>query len=231
VSAPRARGGRDASAAAYQRIREAIVDRTFQPGQHLQEAFVANWLGISRTPVREALRRLERDGLVESAGARGVIVAQVTIEDIEHAYLMLEVLEGLASRMAAQRRTEQDTVRLTGVLDDLRAAAVAGDLERWAKHDAELHDTIRQIAAIPKLSEIVGLVYPIIDRVRNTYLLDGSDPDRLAFHSANHCALGEAVLAGDDERAETMARRVFAEGGAANVRLLRHWISHLRRSF
>jgi DNA-binding GntR family transcriptional regulator len=229
--ARRGAAGADASERAYRRIREAIGDRTFEPGQHLQEAFLAGWLGLSRTPVREALRRLQRDGLVAPEGARGVVVAQVTVEDIEQAYRLLEVLEGLASRLAAQRLTDGQAGPLGQLLADIGAAAAAGDLERWARLDADLHDTIRAVAGSPKLSELVGLVYPVIDRVRNTYLLDGSEPDRRASLMAEHLAMGEAVLARDGARAEALTRQLYAVGGQANVALLRRWISPLRRSF
>lgn len=221
----------DASDRAYSRIRDAIAEQTFEPGQHLQEASLATWLGLSRTPVRDALRRLERDGLVERSGARGVVVAQVTIDDIEHAYLLLEVLEGLAARLAAQRLTPRDALTLERLVQELRDAQARNDLQRWAQVDANLHDTIRAIASYPRLSELVGLVYPVIDRVRNTYLLDGSEPERLGSLQAYHVAMGEAVLARDPELAESLARRLFAEGGRANGALLRRWISPLRRSF
>ncbi|MGH2350015.1 MAG: GntR family transcriptional regulator, partial [Chloroflexota bacterium] len=170
AAAARAQTGSDASVRAYEQIREAIANLTFEPGQRLQEALLSEWLGLSRTPVREAQRRLHRDGQVESAGARGVVEAQVTIEDIEHAYLVLEVLEGLASRLAAQRLTDHGADTLRRALDEMRVASTAGNLERWATLDAALHDTIREIAACPKLSELAGLVYPIVDRVRNAYL-------------------------------------------------------------
>jgi DNA-binding GntR family transcriptional regulator len=227
----RGRDGADASERAYRRIREAIGEMTFEPGQHLQEAFLAHWLGLSRTPVREALRRLQRDGLVAPGGARGVVVAEVTIEDIEQAYCLLEVLEGLASRLAAQRLTDGESELLSRLLVEMSAAAAAGELERWARLDADLHDTIRAIAGSAKLSELVGLLYPVIDRVRNTYLLDGSEADRRAALMAEHLAMGEAVLARDAARAETLTRQLFAVGGQANVALLRRWISPLRRSF
>jgi DNA-binding GntR family transcriptional regulator len=223
--------GSDASDRAYRRIRTAIAEQTFEPGQHLQEATLASWLGLSRTPVREALRRLERDGLVARSGARGVVVAQVTIADIERAYLLLEVLEGLAARMAAQQLTDKDALTLQKLVVELRQAQAQNNLERWALIDASLHDLIRTIAGYPKLSELVGLVYPVIDRVRNTYLLDGSEPERRASLMSDHVAMGEAVLERDPERAEAIARRLFAEGGRANGALLRRWISPLRRSF
>jgi DNA-binding GntR family transcriptional regulator len=224
-------GGSDASDHAYQRIRTAIAEQAFEPGQHLQEASLATWLGLSRTPVREALRRLQRDGLVARSGARGVVVAQVTIDDIERAYLLLEVLEGLAARLAAQRLTDKDTLTLRRLVNELRDAQAQNDLERWAQVDTSLHDIIRGIADYSKLSELVGLVYPVIDRVRNTYLLDGSEPERLASLMSDHVAMGEAVLEHNPELAELIARRLFAEGGRANGALLRRWISPLRRSF
>jgi DNA-binding GntR family transcriptional regulator len=221
----------DRATRAYQDIRAAILSLTFQPGQPLQEQALAQWLGTSRTPVREAIRRLQAEGLVETSPSRGVVVAQLSVEDVENAYLVLEVLEGLASRMAAQRLTEDGATAIRRLLDELREAAAGADLERWARADADLHDTVREIAGNAKLSQLAGLVYPVIERVRSIYLRDGSEPDRLAMATADHCAMGEAILAGDAQRAESLARHVFAWGGAANARLLRHWVLPLRRSF
>ena len=222
---------RGTTAHVYQEIRKAIADRTFEPGQQLQEAFLADWLGVSRTPVREALRHLERDGLVVPKHARGVVVAQVTVEDIAHGYLLLEVLEGLAARLAAQRIDDEGARKLESMLVEMRDAAATGDYERWATVDAELHERIRTIADCRKLSELTALVYPVLDRVRNLYLLDGGEPDVRRRLMAQHLAMGEAIIARDAERAENLARALFAEGGEACVALLRRWISPLRRSF
>jgi DNA-binding GntR family transcriptional regulator len=218
-------------ARAYRQIRKAIADRIFEPGQYLQEATLADWLGVSRTPVREALRDLERDGLVAPGGGRGIVVTQVTIEDIEHAYLLLEVLEGLAGRLAAQRIGDEQAAALRPLLHAMREAAAAGEHERWAKLDAEFHDTIRSIAACDKLSELTGLVYPQIDRVRNTFLTEGADRELRDRILASHVTLGEAIIARDAEAAESIARSLFAEGRPATVALLRRWVSPLRRSF
>src|SRR5437868_13793411 len=125
-AARRAPNGVGTGARVYQQIRRAIADLTFEPGQHLQEAFLAEWLGVSRAPVCEALRHLERDGLVAPSGARGVVVTQVTIEDVEHAYLLLEVLEGLAGRLAAERITDDEAAALRPLLDQMQQAADAG---------------------------------------------------------------------------------------------------------
>jgi DNA-binding GntR family transcriptional regulator len=221
----------DRATRAYREIREAILTLTFQPGQQLQETFLAQWLGTSRTPVREALRRLQSEGLVESVSTRGVVVAQVSVDDVENAYYVIEMLEGLASRLAAERLSADDAVAVQAILDQMRAAAAAVDLEAWVRLDAELHDTIRAIAANPKLTQVAGLVYPVIERVRNIFLREGPEPDRVATATADHCAMGEAILARAPDRAEALTRQLFAKARQDNVRLLRHWVSPLRRSF
>ena len=216
---------------AYREIREAILNLTFQPGQKLQETPLARWLGTSRTPVREALRRLQSEGLIEAEPSRGVVVAQASLEDVENSYRLLEVIEGLASRLAAERLTDDGAAALSALIDQLRAAADAGDLDSWVKLDAELHDAIRAVAANPKLAQVASTVYPTIERVRSIHLREGSEPDRLAAVTADHCAMTEAILARDGLRAEELTRRLFAEARANNVRLLRHWVAPLRRSF
>ncbi len=221
----------DLASWAYDTIRDAILHLAFEPGQQLQEVALAKWLGISRTPVREALRRLQTEGLVESAGARGLVVAQVSIEDVENAYLVIEVLEGLSSRLAAQRLTDEGERKLRRLMAQLQDAASTADLERWAQVDAEFHDVIRSIAANPKLSQVASLAFAVVERVRNIYLREGNEPDMLATATADHCALGESILARDGRRAEELARALFAKAGADNVRLLRRWVSPLRRSF
>jgi DNA-binding GntR family transcriptional regulator len=233
TSAPQESSGRmpDLATRAYGAIRDAILHLAFEPGQQLQEVALAKWLGISRTPVREALRRLQTEGLVESAGARGLVVAQVSIDDVENAYLVIEVLEGLSSRLAAQRLTEEGERELRRLLEQLRDAAATADLERWTQVDAEFHDAVRSIAANPKLSQMASLAFAVVERVRNIYLREGNEPDMLAIATADHCALGEAILARDERRAEELARALFAKAGADNVRLLRRWVSPLRRSF
>lgn len=234
VSAPKRRapaGEGELAARAYRCIREAILSMSLEPGQQLQEGFLAQWLGTSRTPVREALRRLQSEGLVESSTARGLVVAQVSVDDVEHAYRVIEVLEGLASQMAAERIDERQAEALRRLLDRMRAAAADGDMERWAQADAALHDHVRATAANPKLSQMAGLVYPVVERVRNIYLREGTEPDRLSRITQEHCDLGAAILAQEAERAETLARRLFANAGQDNVRLLRQWVVPLRRSF
>jgi DNA-binding GntR family transcriptional regulator len=221
----------DLAQKAYQAIRAAILDLSFQPGQQLQESFLAQWLGTSRTPVREAIRRLASEGLIEFSSSRRVVVAQVSVADVENAYFVIEVLEGLASCLAAERLNAEGAASLRRLFDRMSSATVDADMDSWIKVDAELHDTIRVIAANPKLSQTANLVYPIIERVRNTFLRDGSEPDRLAVATEDHGELVNAILASDPALAENSARRLFAKAREDNVRLLQRWVAPLRRSF
>jgi len=216
---------------AYQQIREAILTMALQPGQQLQENGLAEWLGTSRTPVREALRRLQAEGLIDRFSARGAVVAQVSIDDVENAYLVLEVLEALASRLAAERISDDGAARLRHLIGRMRDAAAAGALDTWTKVDGEFHDAIREYGANPKLSQVATITYSTIERVRSTYLRDGSESERLARAAADHAELGEAIAARDSARAEALTRQLFAKARVDNVRLLRHWVEPLRRSF
>jgi len=227
---PAAQAG-DLATAAYRRIREAILRMEFQPGRRLQEAGIAARLGISRTPVREAFRRLQAEGLLQSLATRGVIVAEVSIDEIDDAYRIIEMLEALSSRLAAERLTADGATAVRLLLDQMQDAATATDLERWAGIDVQLHATIRTIAANPRLAQVADLVYPAIDRVRHLHLREGSEPERLAAETAAHRRLGEAILARDGAQAELLVRELFTKARQDNVRLLRRWVAPLRRSF
>jgi DNA-binding GntR family transcriptional regulator len=121
------------------------------------------------------------------------------------------MLEGLASRLAAKRLRQEDRASIETILEQMRAAANAGEIEVWIRLDAELHNVVRAIAGNPKLSQMAELVYPLIERVRNTFLLEGSEPDRLAVPTSQHCAMGAAILAGEPDRAEALTRQLFAD--------------------
>ncbi|HEY7030716.1 MAG TPA: GntR family transcriptional regulator [Thermomicrobiales bacterium] len=225
------RGNEDLASRAYREIRQAIIDLSFQPGQQVQEVFLAQRLGTSRTPVREALKRLQAEGLIEGMSSRGAMVAQVSIDDVDNAYHVIEVIEGLASRLAAERLTDDGAAGIHACVERLDQAAQSGNLTAWAGVDAELHDEIRRCANNSKLDQVAHIVYPTIERVRNMYLLDGLEPNRLEIAMSRHRALGDAILARDGDRAEELARDLFSRAREDNLRLLRQWVAPLRRSF
>jgi DNA-binding GntR family transcriptional regulator len=225
------RGSEDLATRAYREIRQAIIDLSFQPGQQVQEVFLAQWLGTSRTPVREALKRLQGEGLIEGMSSRGAVVAQVSVQDVENAYQVIELVEGLASRLAAERLTDEGSAQIRACLERLELAAAADDLTAWAAVDPELHDIIRICARNTKLDQVAHIVYPTVERIRNMYLLDGLEPNRLHVAMADHRALAEAIFCRDGDRAEDLARGLFRRASDDNLRLLRQWVAPLRRHF
>jgi len=220
----------DLAAYAYAKIRAAIISLEFQPGEALQETALARRLGASRTPVREALRRLQGEGLVDVAPSKGMIVAQVSVQDVENAYFVIEVLEGVSARLAALRRDAAEADALRQVMARFTSAEPPA-LDDWIRVDGAFHDVIRQMAGNPKLIQASAMVYPVIERVRHMHLREHHDADRIADQSAAHLAIGQAILDGDGERAETLMRDLFRLARIDNVRLLRQWIVPLRSSF
>ncbi len=211
--------GGDLAAYAYTSIRAAIISLEFQPGEALQETTLARRLGASRTPVREALRRLQGEGLVDVAPSKGLIVSQVSVQDVENAYFIIEALEGLSARLAAERKESDAMARFLEVMTRFEAATPL-DLDDWIRIDSAFHDAIRHMAR-----------NPVIERVRHMHLREHPDAGFIAAQSAAHLDIGRAILDGNGERAEALMRDLFQKARIDNVRLLRQWIVPLRSSF
>ena len=222
--------GGDLAAYAYASIRAAIISLEFQPGEALQETTLARRLGASRTPVREALRRLQGEGLVDVAPSKGMIVSQVSVQDVENAYFIIEALEGLSARLASERGELDSGERLKEVMARFESVTPL-DLDDWIRIDGAFHDAIRQMARNPKLVQTASMVYPVIERVRHMHLREHSDAELVADQSAAHLEIGRAILAGNGEQAEALMRDLFLKARIDNVRLLRQWIVPLRSSF
>ena len=137
----------------YDKIRESIWGTALQPGRRLQDNALAELLGTRRTPVREALRRLQAEGLIDRYSARGAVVAQVSIDDVENAYLVLEVLEALASRLAAERMSDAGATKPRHLPSQLRDAASAGALQQWTTADGPCHGPNRSVADNPTAAQ------------------------------------------------------------------------------
>src|SRR5919205_3567302 len=120
---------------AYQAISTAIARLELKPGESLTQDRLARWLSISRTPVREALRRLEQDGIIHTAPGRGLIVAELTIKDAEDLLEILALLDTQAAFLAAKRRTQEQAELLIAIARELMAAAERYDIVAWDRID------------------------------------------------------------------------------------------------
>lgn len=131
---------------AYEALREAILLGRLRAGERVVEAEIARQMGISRGPIREAVRQLEQDGLVEYQPRRGVIVAALSHETVQDAYTVRAELDGFAARIAIPHVTDQHLAHMDGLIDAMRQHARAGDAEGLLRADVVFHQYIYTVA-------------------------------------------------------------------------------------
>ena len=192
---------------AYRRIRQAIVEGRYLPGQRLVEQRICEEFDLSRTPVRESLRRLEAEGLVHTERNRGAIVRPVTESDILDLYELRASLEALAARRAATRAEPADIDELdAGIQAFNEALEKCGvpDIEIVRQIDAanqHFHDTILRIAAHPRLGRILAKAVdlPLVFQAMRIFT-----PTRRAQSNLFHQLIRDAIANREPERAERL---------------------------
>jgi DNA-binding GntR family transcriptional regulator len=187
--------------AAYRHIRKAIQDGELKPGERLREIELAEAIGLSRTPIREALSRLETEGLVAHDPARGVVVAELDYSMVTELYYMREVLEGTAARLAAQHASDVEI----SILDDLcqQYEAALKDPVELALSNRRFHDTLYRCSHNRYLLNMVTVLHDALSLLGRTTL---EHPDRAAETLSEHRAVIAAIRARDAEAAEQALR-------------------------
>jgi DNA-binding GntR family transcriptional regulator len=190
----------------YSHIRDAIVAGTYAPGARLGEVEIAELTETSRTPVREALRQLEMEGLVEVLPHRGARVYRWTADDLDEIYDLRMTLESMAASRAATRIAEKDTDRMAELCDEMEKAAADGAEQRldlMAQLNDEFHAIVRTAAASPRLMSMLGAVIqlPLVMRTFHRYA-----PVDLARSHAHHRDLVAALRARDETWADAVMR-------------------------
>lgn len=142
----------------YEALAELIINRTLEPGQHLVEADLAEYLGVSRQPVREALQRLQSEGWVDLRPAQGAFVHLPTDEEADQLLSVRSVLETYSASLAARRATEDDVKRLWELQSAGVDALAADDTEGLVKANAALHAFITELSGNAVLAEMIGMV-------------------------------------------------------------------------
>ncbi len=186
----------------YSRLRQAIVDGDLAPGHRLTEQALAQALQVSRTPVREALKQLKSEGLVNADGHRGLIVSRMSVESIAQAYQVREVLEGLAAKLASERPCAPE------MLDRLKASlrAMGPGSVSPAEYDrahGDFHDTVTEMAQNSFLSKALQELAAYRTRMVS---LDWIPKTRVERSYAEHQAIFEAVIGGRADEAESLAK-------------------------
>ncbi|MFG1647105.1 GntR family transcriptional regulator [Amycolatopsis sp. NPDC049252] len=142
----------------YEALAELIINRTLEPGQHLVEADLAEYLGVSRQPVREALQRLQSEGWVDLRPAQGAFVHLPTDEEADQLLSVRSVLETHSAKLAAGRATEDDVKRLWELQNTGVKALADEDTEGLVAANAALHAFITELSGNAVLAELIGLV-------------------------------------------------------------------------
>lgn len=198
---------------AYSMVKQAILERRLKPGESLVESTLAEMCGVSRTPIREALQRLEQDGLVER-GERGLMVRECSPEEILDIYEARIALEGTAARLAADRRTNLDLMQIRRQLVVMDGIA-AEDRETMAETNREFHATIWNASHNASLLDLLYRLNQHLARYPATTL---AHPGRWETASSQHRELFEAIEKRDMIAAEQIAVRHFTE--ARDIRLI-----------
>lgn len=188
---------------AYQYVKKRIMERTYKPGQYLTDSQIANELNISRTPVRDGLRRLEHEGFLISQSGKGWKVYSLTLEDIQEIFEIKVELEGMIARKAALCDSKKAQAKMRGTLQRMKNAFEMNDLEAWRKADMELHDVIFEMSANERATRLIKDLNDQWYRVRiGLIAMEG----RMKRSNREHQAIVENIIAGNAERAETEMR-------------------------
>lgn len=191
---------------AYRALADAIIEGSIQPGAKLSEPDLARRFGISRGPLREAVRRLEGRGLVVRRPRAGVRAIALSRADIIDMFVVREALEGMAARLGAQRRTAEDIATLRRLVADQNTAI---DTARLAARGVwSFHGAVARIAASPRIVEVLESDrYRLIRNYRHTARIA---TERGSRSVEEHRRIVDAIAAGDAELAELLMRRHIA---------------------
>ncbi|MFZ0090918.1 MAG: GntR family transcriptional regulator [Solirubrobacteraceae bacterium] len=176
----------------YERIRGAILDGELAPGAVMSQVALAEELGISRTPLREALRMLQGEGLVDSEPNRRVRVATMTAPDLEQLYVMRITLEAEALRLSVPLMTPENLAGLEGHVAEMAHYAQAKDYRRWVVPHRAFHRALTAPAG-QRVNELLGQLFDHSERYRRLHI--GHGPS--AWATAGHREILDACKAGD----------------------------------
>ncbi len=206
---------------AYQSIKEDILAWHIKPGECVSEQQLADRLGISRTPVREALQTLARDGLVTIIPRKGTFVREISVEDIVEIYNLREVIEGLAARLAAPLIDQDILARLNEAFVRIGELAAANNWqlsddkqEELISLDFVLHDVIVRSSRSPRLVQIIETLN---DQVQRTRVLSSYVLDRVEYSIVSHREIIGALIQRNGELAERSVREHIANSREAVV--------------
>ena len=169
----------------FNTLREAILKGDLKPGERLMELQLASKLGVSRTPIREAIRMLEQEGLAVTTPRKGAEVAKMTLKDMEDVLEIRDALDELAVRIACQKISDEQLRQLEDVKELFEKSTQTGNVKKIAEADVSFHDVIYEATGNPKLVTLLNNLREQVYRYRVEYIKDPKNyPTLIAEHEA-----------------------------------------------
>ncbi len=189
---------------AYERLKDALQHAGLEPGEPLSEVKLSKLLGISRTPVREALHQLAQEGMVQVIPGRAVTVASRSLKDVLDVVHMRSLLEPELARLVAESASPEHITRLQHAIQEMMAALHNDDYSRWSKADVIFHETMHRACPNPLLGETIVLLRNRVHHLANTD--SRRNPARLIACTEEHRLVVDAIANHDAKAAEEAMR-------------------------
>ena len=183
----------------HDRLRDAIVDGTLAPGEVVRDTELAAWLGVSRSPVREALLRLGETGLVRSAPGRSTIVAEIDLAEVREAHAVVVSMHRLAVAEAVGRLTDADVERMREANLRFAAAIDARDTDAALAADDDFHGVAVEVSGNRALATVLDQFGPVVRRLERRRFASHAGEQSVVLHDrlVEACASGDAQAAAD----------------------------------
>lgn len=187
----------------FNTLRKAILTGELKPGEHLMEIHLANQLGVSRTPIREAIRKLELEGLVIMIPRRGAEVAQITEKDLKDVLEVRRALDALCAELACERITQEEKKQLKEACDEFEKATKTGDTTTIAAADVKLHEIIVEATGNRRLIQMIKNLSDQMYRYRFEYIKEKDQHNNLI---KEHRMIYDSIINNDKEQAAKAAK-------------------------
>ena len=196
-------------------LKNAIIDQTIEPGARLVESKIADMLGISRTPLREALHKLEREDWIEKNPSGGFQVVTLTKDDIEQTFGIRSVLEAYAARLAAENHQDRDLAPLEKKIEEFKVCLESNDSDNLQKINTQFHDLLYALSKSPKLIKMINQLRAQISIFRQIILKQNK-----YAHKSNedHVKMLAAIKNRDGETVEQLVRDHIIKGKNAALK-------------
>ena len=198
-------------------LRKAITSGRLKPGEKLKEVEISKTLGVSRSPVREAFRILQVEGLVDIVPRKGVYVHQITRKDVEDIYQLREMIEVFAGRLSAENMTDEDIAELKKLWSKMKSLAKKEELNRYLMASSDFHN---KLIACSRNKRLEAIYYGLRNSINSLRYIVHRTNERMDSSIREHQAIIEALKARDKDLVEKLSREHVRKGRENLVRIV-----------